>query len=122
MQIVLESIGVSVWQMAVAPINKLPALEEPKSQHFRNGYLNAKYEYNDSDDEESCENEDVSDSEQVHQKLVMEDRRVALACDDGAVQIYAISDLDKLIYHKSLPRVSGEISTPEKLFLLGYCF
>ena len=121
MQIVLESIGVSIWQMAVAPINKLPALEEPKSQHFGNGYLNAKYEYNDSNDEESCESEDVSDSEQVHQKQV-EDRHVAIACDDGAVRIYTISDSDKLIYHKSLPRVSGEISTPEQLFLLGYCF
>ncbi|XWS22036.1 hypothetical protein CRYUN_Cryun29cG0000500 [Craigia yunnanensis] len=105
-KILLESIGVSIWQMAVAPINKLPTLEEPKPQHFRNGYLNAKYEYNDSNDEESCESEDVSDSEQVHQELV-EDRRVAIACDDGAVRIYTISDSDKLIYHKSLPRVSG---------------
>ncbi|XWS09544.1 hypothetical protein CRYUN_Cryun40dG0093800 [Craigia yunnanensis] len=106
-KIVLESVGVSIWQMAVAPINKLPALEEPRSHHFGNGYLNDKYEYDDSDDEESCENEDVSDSEQVHQKLVMEDRRVAIACDDGAVRIYTIFDSDKLIYHKSLPRVSG---------------
>ncbi|XVE84287.1 hypothetical protein DITRI_Ditri17bG0000800 [Diplodiscus trichospermus] len=102
-KIVLESIGVSIWQMAAAPINKLPALEEPRSQHFGNGYLNDKY---DSDDEESYLSEDVSDSEQVHQKLV-EDRRVAIACDDGAVRIYTISDSDKLIYHKSLPRVSG---------------
>lgn len=112
MQIVLESIGVSIWQMAVAPINKLPALEEPRSQHSGNGYLNAKYEYSDYNNEKNSESEDDSDSEQVYQKLV-EDRRVAIACDDGAVRIYTISDSDKLIYHKSLPRVSGEISTPE---------
>lgn len=105
-KIVLESIGVSIWQMAVAPINKLPALEEPRSQRFGNGYLNAKYECSDYNNDESSESEDDSDSEQVHQKLV-EDRRVAIACDDGAVRIYIISDLDKLIYHKSLPRVSG---------------
>ncbi|XVF65997.1 hypothetical protein PTKIN_Ptkin09bG0295300 [Pterospermum kingtungense] len=106
-KIVLESIGVSIWQMAVAPINKLPVLEEPISQHFGNGYLNDKYEYNDSDDVESYDNEDFSDSEQFHLKLVMEDRRVAIACDDGSVRIYTISVMDKLIYHKSLPRVSG---------------
>ncbi|OMO85087.1 hypothetical protein CCACVL1_10432 [Corchorus capsularis] len=105
--IVLESIGVSIWQIAVAPINKLPALEEPRSQHFGNGYLNHKHYNNDSDDDESSESD--SDSEQVHQKLVQEDRRVALACDDGAVRLYTISDSDKVIYYKSLPRVSGRI-------------
>ncbi|OMO69103.1 hypothetical protein COLO4_29256 [Corchorus olitorius] len=106
--IVLESIGVSIWQIAVAPINKLPALEEPRSQHFGNGYLNHKHDNNnDSDDDESSESD--SDSEQVHQKLVQEDRRLALACDDGAVRLYTISDSDKLIYYKSLPRVSGRI-------------
>ncbi|KAK8332991.1 hypothetical protein V6Z12_A10G174900 [Gossypium hirsutum] len=106
-KIVLESIGVSIWQMAVAPINRLPTHEETRSQNFGNGYLNDKYECNDTDDDENCESGDVSDSEQVYQKLVMEDRRVAIACDDGAVRMYTISDLDKLIYQKSLPRVSG---------------
>ncbi|KAE8721544.1 hypothetical protein F3Y22_tig00015524pilonHSYRG00008 [Hibiscus syriacus] len=42
----------------------------------------------------------------------LEDRRVAIACDDGAVRIYTISDMDKLIYLKSFPRVSAEIPTP----------
>lgn len=118
----LESIGVSIWQMAVAPTKKLPALEGSRSRHSGNGYLNDKYEHNDSDDDESSESGDVSDSEQVREKLVIEDRRVAIACDDGAVRIYTISDSDKLIYHKSLPRVSGEISIPERVFFLGYCF
>ncbi|MBA0738424.1 hypothetical protein Gogos_011778, partial [Gossypium gossypioides] len=118
-KIVLESIGVSIWQMAVAPVLKLPAPEEPSCWHSGNGFLNDKYEYNDSDDAENYQSEDASDSEQVHQKLVTDDRRVAIACDDGAVRIYTISNLDKFIYHKSLPRVSGEMSTPEKLFLLG---
>ena len=95
--------------------------ENERPTSCRKDINNDKYEYNDSNDEESCESEDVSDSEQVHQKQV-EDRHVAIACDDGAVRIYTIFDSDKLIYHKSLPRVSGEISTPEQLFLLGYCF
>ncbi|KAK8366118.1 hypothetical protein V6Z12_A02G101500 [Gossypium hirsutum] len=106
-KIVLESIGVSIWQMAVAPIIKLPAPVEPSCWHSGNGFLNDKYEYNDSDDAENYQSDDASDSEQVHQKLVTDDRRVAIACDDGAVRIYTISNLDKFIYHKSLPRVSG---------------
>ncbi|KAK8309542.1 hypothetical protein V6Z12_D02G131200 [Gossypium hirsutum] len=106
-KIVLESIGVSIWQMAVAPVIKLPAPEEPSCWHSGNGFLNDKYGYSDSDDAENYQSEDASDSEQVHQKLVTDDRRVAIACDDGAVRIYTISNLDKFIYHKSLPRVSG---------------
>ncbi|XP_012478415.1 WD repeat-containing protein PCN isoform X1 [Gossypium raimondii] len=106
-KIVLESIGVSIWQMAVAPVIKLPAPEEPSCWHSGNGFLNDKYGYNVSDDAENYQSEDASDSEQVHQKLVTDDRRVAIACDDGAVRIYTISNLDKFIYHKSLPRVSG---------------
>ncbi|XP_039066774.1 WD repeat-containing protein PCN-like [Hibiscus syriacus] len=93
--------------MAVAPISKLPTHEETRSHNFGNGDLNNKCECNDTDDDENCESEDVSESEEAHHKLVMEDRRVAIACDDGAVRIYTISDMDKLIYLKSLPRVSG---------------
>ncbi|GMI93112.1 POPCORN [Hibiscus trionum] len=106
-KVVLESIGVSIWQMALAPISSLPTHEETRSHNFGNGYLNDKYECNDTDDDENCESEDVSDSEQVHHKIVMDDRRVAIACDDGAVRIYTVSDSDKFNYLKSLPRVSG---------------
>ncbi|KAE8695515.1 Transducin family protein / WD-40 repeat family protein isoform 2 [Hibiscus syriacus] len=107
MQIVLESIGVSIWQLAVASVLKQPAPDEPRSQHFGNGHLNDEHEYNESDDAENSEDEDASDSEQVHQKQVIDDRRVALACDDGALRLYTISSLDKFMYHKSMPRVSG---------------
>ncbi|KAE8704475.1 cirhin-like [Hibiscus syriacus] len=106
-KIVLESIGVSIWQMAVAPVIELPASEETRSQHFGNGYLNDKHEYSGSDDAENSEDEDASDSEQVHRGLLKDDRRVVLACDDGALRIYNVSNLDNFVYHKSLPRVSG---------------
>ncbi|KAK8681430.1 hypothetical protein V6N13_053834 [Hibiscus sabdariffa] len=106
-KIVLESIGVSIWQMAVAPLVKLPASEEPRSQHLGNGYSNDKHEYDESDDAENSEDEDASDSEIVHKELPIDDRRVVIACDDGAVRMYTVSNLDKFIYHKSLPRVSG---------------
>ncbi|XP_063942597.1 WD repeat-containing protein PCN-like isoform X2 [Daucus carota subsp. sativus] len=36
---------------------------------------------------------------------IVEDANVAMACDDGCVRICTVSD--ELIYHKSLPRVSG---------------
>ncbi|KAL4290096.1 hypothetical protein GQ457_14G002240 [Hibiscus cannabinus] len=106
-KIVLESIGVSIWQMAVAPISELPTHEETRSHNLRNGDSKDKCECNDTDDDENCESEDASDSEEAHHKPVLEDRRVAIACDDGAVRIYIISDMDKLVYLKSLPRVSG---------------
>ncbi|KAK8619322.1 hypothetical protein V6N13_133286 [Hibiscus sabdariffa] len=107
-KIVLESIGVSIWQMAMAPISELPTTHEETMFHnLGNGDSNYKCECNDTDDDENCESEDASDSEEAHHKLVMEDRRVAIACDDGAVRIYIISDMDKLVYLKSLPRVSG---------------
>ncbi|GKV07473.1 hypothetical protein SLEP1_g19248 [Rubroshorea leprosula] len=105
-KIVLESIGVSIWQIAVAPIKHQLTVAEPGSQHLGNGCLNDKF--NDSHDQESSDSED-SDSEVIHENLVTEDRPVALACDDGAVRIYSISDLFELIYYKSLPRVSGRI-------------
>lgn len=106
MQTVLDSIGVSIWQMAVAPFNHT----EPKSQIVGNGHLN-----NNSDDEsdnETSESEDDPDSIKLHEESVSKDPSVAIACDDGCVRIYSIPELDELVYTKTFPRVSGEISTP----------
>eukprot|EP00257_Ricinus_communis_P019091 XP_015577976.1 WD repeat-containing protein PCN [Ricinus communis] len=102
---VLESIGVSIWQMAVAPSSNLLSDANNESQHLGNGFLNAKE--NDSDSE--SESQDDSDSDELHVHSVVEDPRVALACDDGCVRIYTISDSDEFIYNKTLPRVSGRV-------------
>lgn len=97
--------------MAVAPSNNSLIHAVPKSQHIGNGYLND--ESYGSDERETSESEYDSDSDELHVQLVDEDRLLALACDDGCVRIYRISDSDELIYHRSLPRVSGETSAPK---------
>lgn len=96
MQVVLDSIGVSIWQMAVAPLSTV----EPEMT-VKNGYLSEK-----SDDEGESGVEDDSEFEEKPEEV--RDRRLAVACDDGCVRIYYVSESDKLTYFRSLPRVSGE--------------
>ncbi|KAJ0233271.1 WD repeat-containing protein PCN [Hirschfeldia incana] len=93
-KIVLESIGISIWQMAVAPTSLLSV-----DKRIENGY---------SSEKEESESEDGSDSdseEEFHDD--QSDRLIAAACDDGSVRLYRISDFNKLTYYRSLPRVSG---------------
>lgn len=105
----LDSIGVSIWQMAVGPFDHRT---EPESQGMGNGHLN--YNFNDESDSESSESEseDDPDSFELNDGSVHEDTPVAIACDDGCVRIYSIPKSDELVYTKTFPRVSGEISTP----------
>ncbi|CDY27618.1 BnaA09g27890D [Brassica napus] len=95
-KVVLESIGVSIWQMAVAP----PSIKAGgKGPELIQNRLSVK-----SDDEEESGTEDDS---QLNEKSEVCDRHLAAACDDGCVRIYSISESDKLTYYRSLPRVSG---------------
>ncbi|XP_059631154.1 WD repeat-containing protein PCN-like isoform X1 [Cornus florida] len=111
-KIVLDSIGFSIWQMAVAPHNSLLLHTKQGSKLMQNGHAN--YMLNDLNDHETSESEseseDDADSVDLHEQPSTSDgMRVALACDDGCVRIYIISDSDKLIYHKSMTRVSGRV-------------
>lgn len=94
--------------MAVAPSSNAVVDTEHKSRNHGNGYL--KDEKSNSDDSESSDSEDDLDVDERREQSVIEDSCVALACDDGCVRIYAVSDNDELIYKKMFPRVSGEIS------------
>ncbi|KAL8130963.1 hypothetical protein AgCh_007044 [Apium graveolens] len=92
------SIGVSIWQMAAAPYKKSSYSHEKKySQHIK--------AINDSSDDDCSESENDDDSVVTTDGSVIEDANIAMACDDGCVRIYTVSD--ELIYRKSLPRVSG---------------
>lgn len=104
LQTVVDSIGVAIWQMAVSPYND----KEPKPQKIENGYVDERLD-NGIDDDDG-EVEDDSESVEFHGASYEEDVCVALGCDDGCVRLYTFSDLEDLIYKKSLPRVSGEIS------------
>ncbi|KAJ7958273.1 U3 small nucleolar RNA-associated protein 4 [Quillaja saponaria] len=91
---VLDSVGVSIWQMAVEPSNSDLINTESTSKS------------SDSDEDETSDGEYDSDIPEAHKQSVIEHPRVAIGCDDGCVRIYSISDLDEFIYTKSLPRVS----------------
>ncbi|KAM1464197.1 hypothetical protein ACFXTO_043889 [Malus domestica] len=101
---VLDSIGVSIWQMAVAPCTNET---EPRDHPIGNGFLKANS--TEGDDPETSDSEDDSDSAEINEQSVVENQRVALACDDGCVRIYTITNTDEFVYTKSLPRVSGRV-------------
>ncbi|CAI0421608.1 unnamed protein product [Linum tenue] len=104
-KIVLESTAFSIWQMAVAPPSGAHP-SEVKSQNLANGFLNGIHHGNDHDDNESSESDDDSSSNE-HLNQVIEDTRLAIACDDGCVLIYTVPESDELIYNRTLSRVSG---------------
>ena len=107
----LESIGVSIWQMAVAPSSNSAIHTEHKPPHLGNGYLNGRHKGGE-ESEYSSESEDDSDLDEQREQIVLEDPCLAIACDDGCVRIYTVPESDGLTYNKTLPRVSGEISAP----------
>lgn len=104
----LDSIGVSIWQMAAEPCN----WPEPKKNlgRYENGSINQ--EMDGHKGEESCDSEVDDDSVELQEAFTTENTRLAIACDDGCVRIYNITEEDELSYIRSLPRVSGETATP----------
>lgn len=120
LQVALDSIGVSIWQMAAAPVTCSPYHTKDNTLLIENGHANGKIG---DDDPDTSESEDDSDLIGLHEQPTSENRLVALACDDGCVRIYSISDSDKLTYVKSLTRVSGEISAPFlQMTLVGFIY
>lgn len=112
MQIVLDSIGGSIWQMALEPclVSELP--EKNDSGYLENGSATRSCNKGScsSSDEDNSEIDSEDDSMDIHPKVASKHSRLAVACDNG-VQIYNVSITDKLTYYRSLPRVSGETAT-----------
>ncbi|XP_052190452.1 WD repeat-containing protein PCN-like [Diospyros lotus] len=104
-KIVLDSIGVSIWQMAVEPYNGL--LTHTGDKPIANGHAN--YRMGEHDDHETSESEDDADSVELHEQQSNEDMNLAIACDNGLLRLYSISDSEKLTYIKSFTRVSGRV-------------
>lgn len=107
----LDSVGVSIWQMALAPSNSDFTNTEAEPDHRENGYLS--YKDNNGDENETSDSDEDSDPPNSPRNSTLEYPRVAIGCDDGCIRIYAVSDSDEFVYKKSLPRVSGEIPSPE---------
>ncbi|KAF2579348.1 hypothetical protein F2Q68_00002197 [Brassica cretica] len=99
-KVVLDSIGISIWQMAVSPT-----------------YIDNRIENGYSSDKEESESEDDSDSEEeFHHDH--SDRLLAAACDDGCVRLYRISYFNKLTYYSRDSRkiICSAISNTGSLF------
>lgn len=109
---VLDSIGVSIWQIAAEPFNDFQLNVKQEDKSYDNGYASPssssgidEVESSDSDDD-NCSNDAV----EFHEDNDTENTCLAIACDDGCVRIYCISDAEKLTYKRTFPRVSGEVA------------
>ncbi|MED6133282.1 hypothetical protein PIB30_027043 [Stylosanthes scabra] len=104
---VLDSDGVSIWQMAVTFPTKVDLVNTvPNGDIMGNGYAS---KLKDLDEHESSDSDEDYDSTDAGNQSVLESPRVAIGYDDGSVRIYAISDEDEFVYVKSLPRVKGRV-------------
>lgn len=99
---VLESVGVTIWQMALTFPKGDRINDERKGDKMGNGF-------HDFDEHESSESDEDSDSAGPLESSVCQHPRVAIGLDNGRVMIYDISDTDKFIHVKSLPSVKGRV-------------
>ncbi|XP_024971935.1 WD repeat-containing protein PCN-like [Cynara cardunculus var. scolymus] len=105
-KVVLDPIGVSIWQMATHHWCKLQVNTKQDLAYVENGHVS---------DRTICDGDATSDSEievdslELYEDPFTDNTSLAIACDDGYVRIYNISDSDEFTYHKSLPRVSGRV-------------
>ncbi|KAF8404860.1 hypothetical protein HHK36_009750 [Tetracentron sinense] len=110
-KILLDSIGVSIWQMAVEPFYDSLLPTQHASLQVVNGYANDKVSAH--DDPETSESDDDVDSNEFLKQQIIEYQRLAIGCDDGCVRVYNVSDSEGLTYYRSLPRVSGRVLSVE---------
>ncbi|KAL8126986.1 WD repeat-containing protein PCN-like [Apium graveolens] len=110
-KIVVDSIGVSIWQMAARPCNHLQSEDKKEDTEFlENGDVKNRISGSSSDDDEKSGSESEDDDQvELCEGSVIDKTSVAIACDDGCVRIYTISDSNELVYNRSLPRVSGRV-------------
>ncbi|RWR77947.1 U3 small nucleolar RNA-associated protein 4 [Cinnamomum micranthum f. kanehirae] len=103
-KIVLDSIGVSIWQIAAEPLDD--------SDVGVNGYGKGSVSNGRDDSESSGSGDDDDDDDDVELHAVShcsDSQRIAVGCDDGCVRIYDSSESDGFTYKRSLPRVSGRV-------------
>lgn len=106
MQVVVDPIGVSIWQMAAHPLTRKQFNLKPDLVSIENGHATDKTIGN---GDITSESEVEADSLELYEEPVTGNESIAIACDDGCVRLYNISNSDGFTYYKALPRVSGEI-------------
>ncbi|XP_076946163.1 WD repeat-containing protein PCN-like [Bidens hawaiensis] len=120
-KVVIDPIGVSIWQMAANPSTRRHLCSKPDLTSIQNGHATDKTV---SNGDITSESEIEADSLELYEEPVTENASIAIACDDGCVRIYNISNSDGFTYHKSLPRVGGRVlsvtwSTDAKMIYSG---
>ncbi|WOK98379.1 U3 small nucleolar RNA-associated protein [Canna indica] len=107
-KIVLDSTGVSIWQMSIEPLDDSLHSGKTNSPLVTNGHKkhDAEVEPQSSLDD----NDDNDEYVELHSTTAQTNgQRLAVACDDGCIRMYNVSDNDGLTYNRSFPRVSGRI-------------
>ncbi|KAK6160594.1 hypothetical protein DH2020_003975 [Rehmannia glutinosa] len=114
-KMVLDSIGVSIWQIAAEPCTDLQLNVKQEDKSYENGHASPstssvidEVENSDSNSDNDYDNRNAVE---LHEDNDTHNIRLAVACDDGCVRIYCVSDAEKLTYKRMLPRVSGEIAS-----------
>ncbi|XP_078441762.1 WD repeat-containing protein PCN-like [Wolffia australiana] len=103
-KVILDYIGASIWQMALAPS---PCLTQPPKTNIRSITNGTASIFSDSSSESSDSDEESYESHgQINQN---EDRRLAFACDDGCIRLFLASESDDLTYNRTFPRVGGRM-------------
>ncbi|XP_073019632.1 WD repeat-containing protein PCN-like isoform X1 [Primulina eburnea] len=105
---VLDSIGISIWQIAAEPCYDLLFNAKQEINSHENGHTSSINSC--LDEEESSESEDDNDDKDAiehHEDSDAKCTHLAAACDDGCVRVYGVSDAEKLTYNRTLPRVGG---------------
>lgn len=105
----MDPIGVSIWQMATNSLCKQGVNTKQDLAFIENGHVTDKTL---GDGDLTSDSEVEADSLDLYEEPITENASIAIACDDGCVRLYNVSDLDQFNYHKTLPRVSGEIIPP----------
>lgn len=95
----------SIWQISAEPSVDFMHPEETDSKLVANGYTS----HDAPSDCESCLNDGDDEFDELdHPTTKTDGQRLVLACDDGCIRMYKISDKDGFIYSRSFPRVSGQ--------------
>lgn len=104
MQKILDSVAMSIWQMALEPNDNVRSNMKP----IANGHVSTKADV-DSESESSTigDVDDGSDDETSSTYVGATYQRLAMACEDGSIRLYNVPDADALNYLRSFPRVSG---------------
>lgn len=99
--------------MAVEPCNNSQFNIKKETKVYENGHVSPRINGGEDDENSDSEHDgDGNDSVEIHGDHDTNYTRLAIACDDGCIRIYNISDSEKLTYNTTFPRVSGEIASP----------